>query len=56
MAVVKATSADVDLMARRSERKRKVKARRGCRLSATLELIGHGRIAQILKASAPSGR
>ncbi len=56
MAVVKATSADVDLLARRSEQKRKVKASRGSLLVGNVGINRRGQIAQILKASGPSGR
>ncbi len=56
MAVVKATSADVDLLARLLRAEAEGEGKQGMLLVATSVLIGCGQIAQILKASAPSGR
>ncbi len=56
MAVVKASSADLDLMARLLRAEAEGEGKQGMLLVGNVESIGCGRIVLILKACAPSGR
>lgn len=56
MAVVRATSADVDLMARLLRAEAEGEGKQGMLLVGNVGINRLRRIAQILKASAPSGR